>query len=272
MTIWSAGATVAALDRKTLFLVTLASAAVTGGSLVAVGVLQSGGPSSKPAVRTVSAPSLAGVAEAQSLFAGIPESGAVLGAPNAPVTLVEYADPQCRYCAQWALNALPVIVVDYVRSGKVRLEFRPLALVGPESKAGVTALLALSMRGKMWEATHLLYANQGPENSGWINDYLVGAVVSNLGLGWPQFEYDRYSAKVNRAMARAERAAFADRITGTPAFFAGRTGGRLQPVQITSLDAAALRPVLDQLLGEWPTGASASSRQPRLLREPGLPG
>jgi hypothetical protein len=113
----------------------------------------------------------------------------------------------------------------------------------------VTALLALGMSGRMWEGMHVLYANQGPENSGWINDNLMGAVVSKLGVGWPKFEYDRYSKAVTKAMAQAKQAAIADRITGTPSFFAGRTGTPLQPVQITSLDASALQPTLDQLLG-----------------------
>jgi protein-disulfide isomerase len=240
----------AAMDKKKLYLVTLASAAAIGGSLIAVGVLQSGGSSTqRPASTLISVPALTGVAEAQSLFAGIPQNGAVLGSPKAPVTLVEYADPQCPYCRQWALDALPTIVNQYVRPGRVRLEFRPIAFVGPNSKAGVTALLALGMRGRMWQATHLLYANQGPENSGWINDNLMGAVVSKLGVGWPQFETDRYSAAVTRAMARAKQAAVADRIGGTPSFFAGKTGGPLEPVPITSLDASGMQPALDQLLG-----------------------
>src|SRR5262249_11323637 len=111
------------------------------------------------------------------------------------------------------------------------------------------ALLAIGMRGRMWQAMHLLYANQGVENSGWINDKLMDAVVSNVGVGWPQFETDRYSETGTPAMARAKQAAIADRITGTPSFFAGKTGGSLQPVPIASLDASSVRPALDQLLG-----------------------
>ena len=136
-------------------------------------------------------PSLAGVVETRSLFAGIPQHGALLGSPKAPVTLVEYADPQCPYCGRWARDGLPAIVDRYVRPGRVRMEFRPLAFVGPESQAGVTALLALGMRGRMWQAMHLLYAKQGAKNSRWINDDLVGAVVEKVGVGWPQFEYYR---------------------------------------------------------------------------------
>jgi protein-disulfide isomerase len=160
-------------SKKEVFLVVLASAAVVAGTLVPVALLGGGGndvggpPSSESAT---AAPANVGVSEARSLFAGIPQSGAVLGAARAPVTLVEYGDPQCPYCAQWTLDALPTIVHDYVRNGRVRIEFRPLAFIGPESQNGVGALLAAGMRGRMWQAMHVLYANQGAENSGWIND------------------------------------------------------------------------------------------------------
>jgi protein-disulfide isomerase len=237
------------MSKKKLYLVMLGAGAAIAGALIAVGILSAGGGPAKPSQAAATSPAVAGVAETRSLFAGIPQNGAVLGAANAPVTLVEYADPQCPYCKQWALGALPTIVRDYVRPGRIRIEFRPLAFVGPESKAGVTALLAAGMRGQMWQTMHLLYANQGAENSGWINDNLVGAVIAKLGLGWPQFEYDRYSGKVARAMHRSEQAAVTDGIQGTPSFFAGRTGQALQPLQVSSLDADAMRPMLDQLLG-----------------------
>lgn len=237
------------MNRNRLYLIALAVAGLAAVTLVTVSLAgRGGGTPASPAPTVAAQPSLAGVAEARALFAGIPRKGAILGSPSAPVTLVEYADPQCPYCKQWALGALPTIVDQYVRTGKVRLEFRPLAFVGPESKAGVTALLALGMSGRMWEGMHVLYANQGPENSGWINDNLMGAVVSDLGVGWPKFEYDRYSKIVTRAMAQAKRSAISDGITGTPSFFAGRTGAPLQPVEITSLDASALQPALDRLL------------------------
>ena len=64
------------------------------------------------------------------LLEGIPQDGTALGRPDAPVTLVEYADLQCPYCAQWARGAFPRLVRDYVRTGKLRIEFRGLVLIG----------------------------------------------------------------------------------------------------------------------------------------------
>jgi protein-disulfide isomerase len=62
-------------------------------------------------------------AGADSLFAGIEQQGVALGSPRAPVTLVEYADLQCPYCAQWSRETLPVLVGQYVEAGKLRIVF-----------------------------------------------------------------------------------------------------------------------------------------------------
>ena len=78
-----------------------------------------------------------------SLFAGIEQHGAALGSPKAPVTLVEYADLQCPYCAQWARDALPTLVEDYVKTGKLRIVFSGMAFIGADSdKALRTAIAA----------------------------------------------------------------------------------------------------------------------------------
>ena len=70
---------------------------------------------------------------------GIPQDGIALGEPDAPVTLVEYADLQCPFCAEWALQTFPELVADYVRDGRLRIEFRGLTFIGPESEDALRA-------------------------------------------------------------------------------------------------------------------------------------
>lgn len=238
------------MNRKQLYLVALGVAGLLAVALVGISIVSAGsGKSSSRALPGASAPSIVGAKHARSLFAGIPQRGTVLGSPRAPVTLVEYADPQCPYCAQWSQDALPALVKEYVRSGRVRIEYRGIAFIGPESKAGVAAALAAGRQGKLWQVVDLLYANQSAENSGWINEDLLGSIAKGADVTWSRFDFDRYSPGVERALKRSHVQAQADGVTGTPSFLAGPTGGRLQPVEITSLGPSAMRPVLDQLLG-----------------------
>ena len=185
--------------------------------------------------------------ETSRLLEGIPQNGTVLGRPDAPVTLVEYGDLQCPYCSAWTHEALPVLVDEYVRSGKLRIEFRGMAFIGPQSETGLRAALAAGEQDKLWHVVDLIYRNQGHENSGWLSDEtlrLVGSSVEGLDV---ERMLDRREA-MSAALEESEASAAAAGITGTPSFQVGLTGGRLTRVPISSLDAGALRPAIEALL------------------------
>lgn len=58
------------------------------------------------------------------IVAPTPEGGFRIGNPAAPVTLVEYGSFTCPHCAHFAAEGFPVVVRDYVRTGKLSFEFR----------------------------------------------------------------------------------------------------------------------------------------------------
>ena len=63
---------------------------------------------------------------------GIRVSGNVMGEPNAPVTIEQWADLQCPACRQFALGTEPQLRTAYIATGKVRLVFHYMAFIGPE--------------------------------------------------------------------------------------------------------------------------------------------
>jgi protein-disulfide isomerase len=194
-------------------------------------------------------PTIVGAAETNALFDGIPQRGTALGHADAPVTLVEYGDLQCPYCATWTQAALPALVRDYVRHGRIRIEFRGLAFLGPESRIGLEAALAAGRQGRMWHVVDLLYRNQGAENSGWLTE----RTLRRVGVSVPGLDTSRMLAErddVGGQIDAAQTAATAAGISGTPSFEVGQTGGRLHRVEVGSLDAAGLRPALDAALAD----------------------
>lgn len=218
--------------------------------MVAASVIGSRVDSAAPApVADTHVEAVAAAAETEELLCSIPQEGIALGSPDAPVTLVEYADLQCPYCAIWARDAFPAIVDEYVRLGHVRLVFRGLAFIGPESDTALRTALAAGAQGRLWQVVHLLYGNQGDENAGWVTDDLLREVGRSVrGLDAARMLAERGSDAVEHELGAAQRAADAAGIQGTPSFEAGPTGGALEPLAVTSLGPEEIRARLDALL------------------------
>jgi protein-disulfide isomerase len=191
----------------------------------------------------------AGAATVSDLLGGIPQQGAALGSPKAPVTLVEYADVQCPYCGEWARNALPDVVRNYVRTGKVRLVFRGLAFVGPDSETALRTVVAAGRQNRLWNVLELLYENQGEENTGWVTHDLLSSVTASVpGLSATRVLADADSGGVTQALQASTSEADAMGIDSTPTFLAAHGAGPLQRLDIRSLDYAGIAPTLNALL------------------------
>ena len=226
-------------------LAALAGAAIIAAALVAASLLGSAGRQEPLASRST----FAAPGERDPLFRGIPQDGTSFGSPQAPVTLVEYADLQCPYCAQWARDAFPTIVEQYVRTGRVRVVFRGLAFIGPQSDAALRAALAAGEQDRLWDVVHGLFVRQGAENSGWVSDALLRG-FGGTGLDTQRMLDSTRSPWVERQLAAASHAAERAGVPGTPFFQAGRTGGALTPLRVSALDADTFRRELDRLLAE----------------------
>jgi protein-disulfide isomerase len=232
-------------QKSHLTVVAVAVAALVAAALVGASHY---GNAATPEARPATAP-LMGAADNRSLFAGIPQHGAVLGSPDARVTLVEYADLQCPYCGEFARDTLPTLVQDYVRTGRVRVVFRGLAFVGPESDAALRAALAAGQQNRLWNFTHLTYENQGAENSGWVTDSFIRSVSGEIaGVDVTRLVATAHSQSVTDSIATAQQLATSDGVNSTPSFLVGRTGGLLTRLSVGSLDASAFRPTLARLL------------------------
>jgi protein-disulfide isomerase len=232
-------------SRRRLYAGVAVAAALLAAALIGFSALSGDDSESAPPPAAVD-----GRATAR-LFAGIPQDGIALGRPNAPVTLVEFADFQCPFCASFARDALPEIVRKYVRPGKVRIEYRALAFIGSDSDVAREMALAAAQQDRLWQFGHLLFENQGEENSGWVTEERLEATANAVpGLDVERALADRSVAAVAEQAEMAEHHARQFEISGTPAFLAGRTGGKLERIEIQSLDAGALTPTLDSLLEE----------------------
>jgi protein-disulfide isomerase len=234
--------------RTRLLVLAAVVAALVIGAIVAAALVVSSDDDGGDGGGTGAGVVLPGAEETSALLEGIPQDGAALGSPDAPVTLVEYADLQCPFCAQWATDAFPDLVEEYVRPGRVRVEFRGMAFIGPDSDKALRAVVAAGEEGRLWHVAELLFQNQGGENSGWVGDDLLDAVGTSAGLDVGAWR-DRFDSEaVDQAIEADGEAANAAGIRSTPSFQLGRTGETLERVEVQSLDLEGLRPSIDALL------------------------
>jgi protein-disulfide isomerase len=200
--------------------------------------------------RASTATSLAvpGSARVESMLHGIPQHGAWLGRMDAPVTVVEYVDVQCPYCARFSRDVFPTVVTKYVRPGRVRVLFRGLAFVGPDSAAGLRWVVAAGRQNRLWNLLELLYANQGRENSGWLRATRLESFVHGVpGLKLVTLRHDSRGAAVAAQIRLAAAAAKAADVPGTPYFQAGRSLVALSTLQLRSWNPSDFGSQLDEL-------------------------
>jgi protein-disulfide isomerase len=192
----------------------------------------------------------ASATEAVELFEGIPQSETVLGDPGAPATLIEFADLQCPFCAEFATGTLPTVVEEYVRPGKLALDFQALTFIGPESEAAARMAEAAGLQDRLWEFVDVFYNNQGTENSGYVtDDFLTEIAAAIPGLDAEAALADRDSPQVDAALVGAEDLARDLGVDSTPSFALAVDGGQPRRFEVAAIEPEEFTAALDAALG-----------------------
>jgi protein-disulfide isomerase len=137
----------------------------------------------------------------------------VKGNPDAPVTIVEFADFQCPFCKR-AEPTLKELLKKY--DGRVKLAYRdfPLSQIHEHAEIAAEASRCALDQGKFWEMHDAMLAN----NAKLDETGLVNSAVS-LGLDQHAFESCLKSGKYKNAVQQDIVAGSKDGVDATPAFF-----------------------------------------------------
>jgi protein-disulfide isomerase len=137
----------------------------------------------------------------------------VLGDRDAPVTLLEYGDYECPYCAA-AAPVLRHVVED--SDGQVRLVFRNFPIADRHAYALTAALAAeaAGAQGAFWEMHDLLLAHQDHLRLADLLGY-----AATLGLDVDRLHDDLTRRRHESRVARDVESADVSGVSGTPTFF-----------------------------------------------------
>lgn len=145
----------------------------------------------------------------------------VLGDPNAPYTIVEFADFGCPHCAQAAVQLKQLVQ----QVPEVQVRFRPFALSGAcnpalQGQEGVERCRAAmasecaNHQGRFWEYSSRVFANQRD-----LSDSSLLASAQAVGLDLPAFQTCMQDQETVRAVAEHAMAGARAGVMGTPALF-----------------------------------------------------
>jgi len=189
--------------------------------------------------KSVSAAEAHAIQRTDALLAGIPQHGAALGDPKAPVTLQFFGDLQCSESRQAMLGALPFLIRHWVRDGKLRIVYRSTKTDThdpAEFRGQQIAALAAGQQEKMWTFIDLFYREQQHEFTHYADDAFLEGIAEQTGVNlwrWAEErEADRWAGKIESDGVLAERRV----MESTPSFLIGRTGGPARRLRHFSLE------------------------------------
>jgi len=149
-----------------------------------------------------------------------PVQGNVLGSTDAPVTIVEYSDFQCPFCARAALDTVRQIEEDYLTTRKAKLVFKHFAFEGEESIRAAQAAECAAEQNAFWHYHDVLFLNQ--RRIAFTTENLK-AFAQELGLDTASFnvclDLEKHAEKVAADRAEGQRRG----VASTPTFYVGQT-------------------------------------------------
>jgi protein-disulfide isomerase len=219
--------------------------------VVVVAIVVSSGGGKKTAAKTTGQP--VGTAQVAARFRGVPQRGLTLGRPDAPVTMVEFADLKCPVCRDYTLGAFPTLMRDYVRKGKLKIDLRLQTFVGSppgDSERAARFALGAARQDKAWTFADLFYLNQQDESTGYNTDAYLRRIGSGVaGLDVAKAMAARQDGSVTQQLQQASTEFQQHGFTGTPSFLVGKTGGTLKPLNPSNFgDPGSYTGTIDGLL------------------------
>jgi len=180
------------------------------------------------------------------------ENNPFIGNPDAPITIIEFSDFQCPFCARFHIQTLPTIMEEYIEKGDVKLVFRdfPLQSIQPNAVPASVSAECSNEQGKFKEMHDILFEKQNE----WSNLETAYAIElfnqysEQINLEQEQFTSCLSTGKYVKEIQNDLNDGRAYEITGTPGFFIGN-----QEIGFVELKGAqpfeSFKKVIDSQLG-----------------------
>jgi len=166
-----------------------------------------------------------------------PDAGLAVGDPDAPMVMVTFESFGCLWCGVFHRETLPVVLEDWVDTGRLRIETRLLPYE-PRAVPGARIAAAAAQQGLYWELAEHLYpfiagTDEPPMGRELTPDELAAyqvrqsedallrqaeLVAEEIGLDMDRLRADLGDPATVAIVEHDQQLAWALGFTGTPAF------------------------------------------------------
>jgi len=149
----------------------------------------------------------------------------IIGNPDAKISIIEFSDFQCPFCARFHIQTLPLIIEEYIEDGKVKLVFRdfPIQNIHPNALPASVAAECANEQGKFKEMHDILFENQNQWNKQETADAisLFNQYATEMNLDQEIFDSCLSNGKYIEEIKNDLEDGRDYGISGTPGFFIG---------------------------------------------------
>lgn len=149
----------------------------------------------------------------------------IIGNPNAPITIIEFSDFQCPFCARFHVQTLPLLLEEYIEQGKVKLVFRdfPIQSIHPNALPAAVAAECANEQGQFKAMHDMLFDNQNQWSKQETDVALsiFSQYATEIQLDQNTFDSCLTSGKYIEEIRNDLEDGRSYDVTGTPGFFIG---------------------------------------------------
>lgn len=149
----------------------------------------------------------------------------IIGDPDAPITIIEFSDFECPFCARFHVQTLPALLDEYIDQGKVKLVFRdfPIQGIHPNAVPAAVAANCANDQGNFRGMHDIIFENQNE----WSNQETADALMTfsqyaaEIQIDQETFDSCLTSGKHIQEIQKDLQDGREYGVSGTPGFFVG---------------------------------------------------
>jgi protein-disulfide isomerase len=157
------------------------------------------------------------------------QNASALGSDRANITIVEFGDYKCQYCARFHRETKSQLIDNFVDRGQVKFMFKDFVVndkpLDKQSTLAARASYCAADQGKYWQYHDEVYDNSKGEDVGWITKEILNQFAQNVQVpDLMKFSECVDSQKYNDVVAQNNELARSLGVSATPTFLVIKQG------------------------------------------------